>query len=140
MTSGNRNKSTTHYPKINANHLFSLLDIKPSTVRTYELEGLVRPTYSRGQRFFSHEQVTWVSCIRHMIQEKGISIPGLTRLLRLCPCWEIADCPKKTREQCSSKWISMEYLEQERKSIYFKKPHPLAREYYMNYQEEVAIN
>ena len=91
-------------------HIHDMLDVSPAVLRTYELEGLVSPSYERGQRFFTVEQLTWISCIEHMIKDLGISIPGLTRLLELCPCWDVTDCPADTRERCKAKQISLGLL------------------------------
>ncbi|NPA95103.1 MAG: MerR family transcriptional regulator [Thermodesulfobacteria bacterium] len=88
-----------------------LLHISQATLRTYELEGLIRPEYIRGQKCFSHEQVNWISCINHLIHDQGISIPGLKRLLKLAPCWEIADCPEETRCSCKASSFTIQYLE-----------------------------
>ncbi len=90
-----------------------LLRISQSTLRHYEAEGLVLSNFNRGRQIYTSEQVNWVSCIRHMIQDVGISIPGLKRLLKLAPCWEIADCPMETRHSCNARHLTKRYLERE---------------------------
>ncbi len=114
--------------KINTHQIYKMLNIEPSSLRTYELEGLISPFYFAGERFFSQDQVVWISCIEHMINEKGISIPGLTRLLRLCPCWDIAECPAETQKKCKAKSISLSLLENNR--LFFKTKEKYANENY----------
>ncbi len=92
-------------------HVSQILQISPATLRTYELEGLITPEYKKGQKGYSHEQIAWIACIRRMIQDKGISIPALTRLLRLAPCWEIADCPTETQKTCKARELTARYLD-----------------------------
>ena len=46
--------------------------------------------------------IEWVRCLRNLIHEEGISIPGVKKLLELTPCWDIKDCPVETRENCSA--------------------------------------
>jgi len=106
------NFSCQSMPKLlGIGHVSQLLKISPSTLRTYELEGLISPEYKKGKKGYSHEQVTWIACIRYMIQDKGISIPGLTRLLKLVPCWEIADCSTKVKKTCRANRFTMRYLD-----------------------------
>ena len=38
-----------------------------------------------------------------MIHEEGISIPGLKKLLKLIPCWEVAGCPPDVVDGCLAK-------------------------------------
>lgn len=80
-----------------------LLDVHPRTLRIYEAEGLINPTHKGNRRLFSLNDIKWVSCLRSMIHDQGISIPGLKRLLALAPCWEIADCPADVHEICEAR-------------------------------------
>lgn len=79
-----------------------LLDVHPRTLRIYEAEGLIDPTHKGTRRMFSLNDIKWISCLRSMIHDQGISIPGLKRLLALAPCWEIADCPSDVCGVCES--------------------------------------
>lgn len=79
-----------------------LLDVHPRTIRIYENEGLISPTRKGQKRFFSKDDIHWIQCLRHMIHDAGISIPGIKKLLDLSPCWEIKDCPDENRESCSA--------------------------------------
>lgn len=79
-----------------------LLDVHPRTLRIYEAEGLISPAHKGTRRMFSLNDIKWISCLRSMIHDQGISIPGLKRLLALAPCWEIADCPNDVHETCEA--------------------------------------
>lgn len=79
-----------------------LLNVHPRTLRIYEDEGLVKPSRNGNRRIFSQNDITWISCIRKMIHEEGISIPGIKKLLRYAPCWEITDCPREVCEPCTA--------------------------------------
>jgi len=79
-----------------------ILGVHPRTLRIYEDEGLVKPARKGNRRFFSSNDITWIGCIRKMIHDEGISIPGIKKLLRYAPCWEITDCPKEICEPCTA--------------------------------------
>ncbi len=80
-----------------------LLDVHPRTLRIYEAEGLVKPFHKGSRRLFSPNDIKWISCIRSMIHDQGISIPGIKRLLELAPCWEIAECPSDVCDTCAAR-------------------------------------
>jgi MerR family transcriptional regulator/heat shock protein HspR len=80
-----------------------ILNVHPRTLRIYEDEGLIKPSRKGNRRYFSQNDVTWIGCIRRMIHEEGISIPGIKKLLRYAPCWEITDCPREVCEPCTAK-------------------------------------
>ncbi len=79
-----------------------LVNVHPRTLRIYEDEGLVKPARSGNRRIFSQNDITWISCVRKMIHDEGISIPGIKKLLRYAPCWEITDCPREVCESCTA--------------------------------------
>lgn len=79
-----------------------LLDVHPRTLRTYEEEGLIKPSRRGNRRFFSNNDLKWIRCIRDLIHKEGISIPGVKRLLDLVPCWQIKGCPEEVRQDCSA--------------------------------------
>jgi MerR family transcriptional regulator/heat shock protein HspR len=80
-----------------------LLDVHPGTLRIYEEKGLIEPAQHGTRRLYSPSDIKWVSCLRSMIHDQGIGIPGLKRLLALAPCWEVADCPAEVHEACEAK-------------------------------------
>ena len=79
-----------------------LLDVHPRTLRIYEEEGLLKPARQGNKRYFSQDDIDWVRCLRRLIHEEGISIPGVKRLLDLTPCWEIKKCSREVRESCTA--------------------------------------
>ena len=79
-----------------------LLNVHPRTLRIYEDEGLIKPARNGNRRMFSQNDITWIGCIRKMIHDEGISIPGIKKLLRYAPCWEITDCPREVCESCTA--------------------------------------
>jgi MerR family transcriptional regulator, heat shock protein HspR len=79
-----------------------LLSVHPRTLRIYEEEGLIKPSRQGNKRYFSNDDIEWVRCLRALIHEKGISIPGIKMLLDLTPCWEITRCPPERRDGCSA--------------------------------------
>ncbi|THB76350.1 MAG: MerR family transcriptional regulator [Desulfobulbaceae bacterium] len=80
-----------------------ILNVHPRTLRIYEDEGLIKPARKGNRRYFSQNDVVWIDCLRKMIHDEGISIPGIKKLLRYAPCWEITDCPKEVCEPCTAK-------------------------------------
>lgn len=79
-----------------------LLNVHPRTLRIYEDEGLISPAHKGKRRMFSDNDIKWVNCLRKLIHEQGVSIPGLKKLLNLAPCWEVADCPVEIHSRCSA--------------------------------------
>ena len=79
-----------------------LLNVHPRTLRIYEDEGLISPAHKGKRRMFSDNDIKWVSCLRNMIHEQGISISGIKKLLVLAPCWEIAECPAEVCDNCTA--------------------------------------
>ncbi len=69
-----------------------LLGVHPRTLRIYESEGLLEPDHRGARRLYSPDHIRWVGCLRSMIHEQGISIPGIKKLLALVPCWQIGEC------------------------------------------------
>ncbi|MBU0482560.1 MAG: MerR family transcriptional regulator [Proteobacteria bacterium] len=79
-----------------------ILDVHPRTLRIYEDEGLISPAHKGARRMFSENDIKWVNCLRKLIHEQGVSIPGLKKLLTLAPCWEVADCPVEIHAHCNA--------------------------------------
>jgi MerR family transcriptional regulator/heat shock protein HspR len=79
-----------------------LLDVHPRTLRIYEDEGLLKPARSGNRRMYSTNDLTWVGCLRKMIHDEGISIPGIKKLLRYAACHEIVECPDEISCNCDA--------------------------------------
>ena len=77
-----------------------LLGVHPRTLRLYEDAGLIRPARKNKRRFYSANDLEWISCVRYMIHEQGLNQEGLRRLLALIPCWEINACSPEGRANC----------------------------------------
>lgn len=77
-----------------------ILNVHPRTLRIYEAEGLIKPLRQGGKRMFSKNDLLQIECLRKLIHEENISIPGLKRLLDFTPCWKIRECPKDVRTKC----------------------------------------
>jgi MerR family transcriptional regulator/heat shock protein HspR len=79
-----------------------LLDVHPRTLRIYEDDGLIRPERVGNRRLYSENDLTWIGCLRRLIHDEGISIPGIKKLLRYATCYEIADCPPEVHCNCDA--------------------------------------
>jgi MerR family transcriptional regulator/heat shock protein HspR len=80
-----------------------LLGVHPRTLRLYEEGGLIRPARKNNRRFYSANDLQWVSCLRYLIHEKGLNQEGLRRLLALIPCWEINGCSSEANAACAAR-------------------------------------
>jgi MerR family transcriptional regulator/heat shock protein HspR len=61
-----------------------LLDMHPQTLRKYERLGLVRPTRTIGSmRLYSREELERLRLIKHLVEEAGINLAGVQRLLSI---------------------------------------------------------
>ncbi len=79
-----------------------LLDVHPRTLRIYEDEGLINPTRVGNRRLYSANDLTWIGCLRRLIHDEGISIPGILKLLRYATCYEITECPSAIHCTCDA--------------------------------------
>ena len=79
-----------------------LLEVHPRTLRIYEDEGLIKPYRQGSRRLYSPNDLQWIRCLRSLIHDEGISIPGIKKLLRFAPCYEIADCPEDIHCSCDA--------------------------------------
>lgn len=79
-----------------------LLNVHPRTLRIYEDEGLIRPERQGERRLYSQNDITWVGCLRSLIHDEGISIPGIKKLLQFASCHEITGCSEDTYCSCEA--------------------------------------
>ena len=77
-----------------------MLGVTPRTLRMYEHDGLLAPVRHGKWRYYSMDNLKWVSCLRTMIHEHGVSLAAIRKLLQYTPCWNIADCPFEKRKLC----------------------------------------
>ena len=58
------------------------LGLHPQTLRKYERLGLVRPSRTMGSvRVYAREEIERVRLIKHLVDELGINLAGVQRLL-----------------------------------------------------------
>jgi len=55
----------------------------------YEKIGLVKPERRSNRRMYSENELRWLGCAQTMNRDGGISLQGLSTLLRFVPCWAI---------------------------------------------------
>jgi hypothetical protein len=55
----------------------------------YERIGLVKPARRSTRRQYSDDELRWLGCVQAFNRKGGISLQGLTTLLRFVPCWAI---------------------------------------------------
>ena len=79
-----------------------MLAVTPRTLRMYERDGLLAPVRHGKWRYYSLDNLKWVSCLRSMIHEHGISLAAIQKLLQYTPCWNIAGCPFEKRKLCTA--------------------------------------
>src|SRR5688572_23214227 len=59
-----------------------MLGMHPQTLRKYERLGLIQPTRTVGSmRVYSREQLERLRLIKHLVDELGINLAGVQRLL-----------------------------------------------------------
>ncbi len=79
-----------------------MLEVHPRTLRIYEQEGLIKPMRKGKWRYFTMDDINWVTCLRDMIHKNGISIAAIKKLLLYTPCWNIAECSFEARKECTA--------------------------------------
>lgn len=61
-----------------------LLGMHPQTLRKYERLGLIQPTRTIGSmRLYSREELERLRLIKHLVDEIGINLAGVQRLLSI---------------------------------------------------------
>ncbi len=61
-----------------------MFDIHPQTLRTYEREGLVRPSRSEGNtRLYSQEDVDRIELILKLTRDLGVNLAGVQIILNM---------------------------------------------------------
>ena len=66
-----------------------LLRMHPQTLRKYERLGLVTPSRTIGSmRLYSRGELDRLRLIKHLVDEEGINLAGVQRLLSIAECVE----------------------------------------------------
>jgi MerR family transcriptional regulator/heat shock protein HspR len=61
-----------------------ILGMHPQTLRKYERLGLIQPTRTMGSmRLYSHEELERLRLIKRLVDELGINLAGVQRLLSI---------------------------------------------------------
>jgi MerR family transcriptional regulator/heat shock protein HspR len=61
-----------------------MLDMHPQTLRKYERLGLIQPSRTVGSmRLYSREELERLRLIKHLVDEAGINLAGVQRLLSI---------------------------------------------------------
>lgn len=55
----------------------------PQTLRKYERLGLLRPARTGSMRVYSHEEIERLRLIKRLVDEEGVNLAGVQRLLAL---------------------------------------------------------
>jgi len=80
-----------------------LLGMHPQTLRKYERLGLVQPTRTIGSmRLYSREELARIKLIKRLVDEAGINLAGVQRLL------SIADIVQRVRPMVRERRVSQE--------------------------------
>ncbi len=84
-----------------------MFDISVATLRLYESEGLIIPQKSSGKhRKYDRSDLKRISCIRELIEKKGLNIAGIRMMLSAIPCWEMKPCNEEDRKHCDAYFTS----------------------------------
>ena len=65
------------------------MSLHPRTLMAWERIGLVRPARDGGRRVYSEDELRWLGCLQAFNREGGVSLQGISTLLRFVPCWGI---------------------------------------------------
>ena len=77
--------------------------LSPESLRLYEKEKLIAPhRTSTGMRLYSQADIDLVLTIHELINQEGLNIAGVKRLLALIPCWDIKNCPETDCTSCEA--------------------------------------
>lgn len=79
----------------------SMVGLSVSSLRKYEKEGLLiyyrTPT---GRRLLCRADIKRVKMIQNLINQAGLNIEGIRRLLALLPCWDLRLCSAEDKGKC----------------------------------------
>lgn len=93
--------SAVEEPVISIGVLASRVGLSVSAVRKYEHEGLlIAHRTPGGRRLFCFEDVARIRHIHHLVQDLGLTLEGIRRLLALVPCWDLRPCTAAERAAC----------------------------------------
>jgi len=78
-----------------------MVGLSVSALRKYENEGLLifhrTPTQ---RRLLSRADVDRIRTIQYLINDVGLNMEGIRRILALLPCWKLKPCPDEDHQKC----------------------------------------
>lgn len=98
----NSNKTDEFKPLFNIKAASEMSGVESNLIRAYERKGLIRPYRDpkNNYRFFTRNEIDWLSRIKTLINEVGLNIEGIKCILTIEKCWEKRDCPAEVRDSC----------------------------------------
>jgi MerR family transcriptional regulator/heat shock protein HspR len=94
-------KSTDWEPVITIGTAAKMVSLSVSALRKYEKEGLLMYNRSEsGRRMLCRADVKRIKMIKHLINDLGLNMEGIRRLLALLPCWDLKQCAPEDRGKC----------------------------------------
>jgi MerR family transcriptional regulator/heat shock protein HspR len=73
-----------------------LLKVTDQTLRVYEKCGLITPARRNKDRYYSANDIVWLTCLRRFLKKEGLNLKGIQKLVQYAHCSEISPC-----ESCS---------------------------------------
>ncbi len=68
-----------------------MLGVHPRTLMAYERIGLIEPERRSNRRIYSDNDLQWLGCVQEFNRCAGISLHGLSMLLKFVPCWAVRE-------------------------------------------------
>ena len=78
-----------------------LLGVCSATLRLWENKGVVKPARIGKNRFYSKSDIDRLECVKYFLQKMRINIAGVKEILDTKFCWEVKNCGKEVRRNCS---------------------------------------
>ncbi|MDI6892310.1 MAG: MerR family transcriptional regulator [Actinomycetota bacterium] len=69
-----------------------MLEVHPETLRVWERNGIIRPARRGRRRLYSDLDLRRLNFVRSLIEEQGLNLAGVRRILELYPCWQMRQC------------------------------------------------
>jgi MerR family transcriptional regulator, heat shock protein HspR len=94
-------ESTT--PAYTLSSTSTLSGIPVHSIRQYIERGLIIPFKKKSNRnLFSQVDILRLKYIHNLLNEDGLNIAGIRKLLAIIPCWAIRECSSEERETCQA--------------------------------------
>ncbi|GJM44059.1 MAG: hypothetical protein DHS20C21_09010 [Gemmatimonadota bacterium] len=72
----------------------------PRTLMSYERIGLIEPERCSNRRVYSENDLQWLGCVQDINRSAGVSLHGLSMLLKFVPCWAVLEQAGKEESPC----------------------------------------